>query len=184
MIHAFLPPSFSPSNPWNQQKHVFLDEMRKITRKAQAEESRLRADLREVQRKLDAEEKYAQKVKEEREDLRQVVKRQKIELGSMDEKVKAMEAEKGRQAEELVKFKQHWTDTIQRAVEKCTRKYVDNLDSCFPGGTYEFSCDEHDAPAESQAEGSSQKSKEETHGKMEADGVVENDDSVSVNSKN
>ena len=181
-MHSSRPPS--PLALPGTKKRVFLDEMRKITKRATEQESRLRADLREVQRKLDAEEKYAQKVKEEREDLRQVVKRQKIELGSMDEKVKAMEAEKGRQAEELVKFKQHWTDTIQRAVEKCTRKYVDNLDSCFPGGTYEFSCDEHDAPAESQAEGSSQKSKEETHGKMEADGVVENDDSVSVNSKN
>ena len=116
--------------------------------------------------------------------MRQVVKKQKVELGDMEEKVKAMEVEKGRQAEELVKFKQQWTDTIQRAVEKCTRKYVDNLDSCFPGGTYEFSCDEHDAPAESQAEGSSQKSKEETSGKMEAASVVDNDDSVSVDSKN
>ena len=102
----------------------------------------------------------------------------------MEEKVKTLEADAGRHAEELIKFKQHWTDTIQRAVEKCTRKYVDNLDSCFPGGTYEFSCDEHDAPADPQTEGSSQKSKEETQGKMEADGVVENDDSVSVSSKN
>ena len=102
----------------------------------------------------------------------------------MDEKVTAMEADAGRQAEELVKFKQHWTDTIQRAVEKCTRKYVDNLDSCFPGGTYEFSCDEHDAPAAAQAEGLSQKSKKETQGKMEGDGVAGNDDSVSIDSNN
>ena len=158
--------------------------MRKITRAAKDQESRLRADLREAQRKLEAEEKYAQKVKEEREDLRQVVKRQKVELGTIEEKVKTLEADAGRQAEELIKFKRHWTDTIQRAVERCTRKYVDNLDSCFPGGTYKFSCDEDDPPADSQAEGSSQKSKEETSGKMEAASVVDNDDSVSVDSKN
>ena len=158
--------------------------MRKITRAAKDQESRLRADLREAQRKLEAEEKYAQKVKEEREDLRQVVKRQKVELGTIEEKVKTLEADAGRQAEELIKFKQKWTDTIQRAVEKCTRKYVDNLDSCFPGGTYEFSCDEHDAPAVSQAEGSSQKSREEPPSRMEAASVVDNDDSVSVDSRN
>ena len=157
--------------------------MRKITRAAKDQESRLRADLREAQRKLEAEEKYAQKVKEEREDLRQVVKRQKVELGTIEEKVKTLEADAGRQAEELIKFKQKWTDTIQRAVEKCTRKYVDSLDSCFPGGTYEFSCDEHDAPAVSQADGSSQKSREEPPSRMEAAGVVDNDDSVSVDSK-
>ena len=86
-----------------------------------------------------------------------------------------------------MKFKKHWTDTIQRAVEKCTAQYVDNLDTCFPGGTYVFSCDEHDAPTDAQAEGSSQKSKEETQGKMEGDGVAGNDDSVdsvSIDSKN
>ena len=158
--------------------------MRKITRAARDQESRLRADLREAQRNLEAEQKYAEKVREEREDLRQAVKNQRVELGSMEEKIKNLEADAARQGEELIKFKQQWTDTIQRAVEKCTRKYVDNLDSCFPGGTYEFSCDEHDAPAESQAEGSSQKSKEETQGKMEGDGVVGNDDSVSIDSKN
>ena len=158
--------------------------MRKITRAARDQESRLRADLREAQRKLEAEQKYAEKVREEREDLRQAVKKQRVELGSMEEKIKNLEADAARQAEELIKFKRHWTDTIQRAVEGCTRKYVDNLDSCFPGGTYKFSCDEDDPPADSQAEGSSQKSKEATLGKMESASVVDNDDSVSVDSKN
>ena len=41
-----------------------------------------------------------------------------------------------------------------------------------------FSCNEHDAPTDAQAEGSSQKSNEETQG------AIENNDSVSVNSKN
>ena len=158
--------------------------MRKITRAARDQESRLRADLREAQRKLEAEQKYAEKVREERADLRQVVKKQRVELGSMEEKIKNLEADAARQGEELIKLKQQWTDTIQRAVEKCTRKYVDNLDSCFPGGTYEFSCGEDDPPADSLAEGSSQKSKEETSRKMEAASVVDNDDSVSVSSKN
>ena len=166
------------------KKRVFLDQMGKITRDAKDQMSRLRENLREVQRKLEAEQKYAEKVREEREDLRDVIKKQRLELGSMEEKVKHLEADAARQAEDLIKFKKHWTDTIQRAVEKCTAQYVENLDTCFPGGTYVFSCDEHDAPTDAQAEGSSQKSKEETQGKMEGDGVVGNDDSVSIDSKN
>ena len=171
-----LPSSLhSPTTLQNQQKHILLDEMRKITRAAKDQESRLRADLRESQRKLEAEQKYSEKVREEREDLRQAVKKQRVELGSMEEKIKNLEADAARQGEELIKFKQQWTDTIQRAVEKCTRKYVDNLDSCFPGGTYEFSCGEDDPPADSQAE----KSNEEAPSKME----VSIDDSASVSSK-
>ena len=159
-----------------------LDDLRRATRAAKEQESRLRADLREAQRKLDAEQKYAEKVREERVGLRQVVKRQKLDLGSMEEKVKALEADAGRQAEELIKFKQHWTDTIQRAVEKHTRKYIDNLDSCFPGATYAFSCDEHDdEPVGKQAEISSQQSKEEAPGKVEHD---DDGSTVSVSSKN
>ena len=101
--------------------------MRKITRAAKEQESRLRADLREAQRKLDAEENYAQKVKAEREELKQVVKRQRVEIGTMEEKVKTLEADASRQADELIKFKQQWTDTIQRAVEKL----VSSLDDVF-----------------------------------------------------
>ena len=151
--------------------------MRKITRAAKEQESRLRADLREAQRKLDAEENYAQKVKAEREELKQVVKRQRVEIGTMEEKVKTLEADASRQADELIKFKQQWTDTIQRAVEKCVQKFVVKLDDCFPGGTYEFelSYDEHHPPADSQAE----KSNEEAPSKME----VSIDDSASVSSK-
>ena len=160
--------------------------MRKITRQAKDQESRLRADLREVQRKLDAEEKYAAKVKEEREDLRQVVKKQKVELGGMEEKVKTLEADAGRHAEELIKFKQHWTDTIQRAVEKCTRKYVDNLDSCFPGATYEFSCGEDDPPASAtQGEAASQASQNNAKHTVEpVDSVAADYDGVSISSRN
>ena len=174
--------------PWQslEQTNIFLDEMRKITRQAKDQESRLRADLREVQRKLDAEEKYAQKVKEEREDLRQVVKKQKVELGGMEEKVKTLEADAGRHAEELIKFKQHWTDTIQRAVEKCTRKYVDNLDSCFPGATYEFSCGEDDPPASAkQGEAASQASQNNAKHTVEpVDSVAADYDGVSISSRN
>ena len=181
-MHSSRPPS--PLAIPGTKKRVFLDQMREITRAAKEQMSRLRENLREVQRKLEAEQKYAEKVREEREDLRGVIKKQKLELGSMEEKVKHLEADADRQAEDLIKFEKHWTDTIQRAVEKCTAQYVENLDTCFPGGTYVFSCDEHDAPTDAQAEGSSQKSKEETQGKMEGDGVAGNDDSVSIDSKN
>ena len=115
--------------------------MRKITRAAKEQESRLRADLREAQRKLDAEENYAQKVKAEREELKQVVKRQRIEIETTEEKVKTLEADASRHADELIKIKQQWTDTIQRAVEKCVQTFVVKLDDCFPGGTYEFEYD-------------------------------------------
>ena len=82
-----LPSSLhSPTTLQNQQKHILLDEMRKITRAAKDQESRLRADLREVQRKLEGEQKYAEKVREEREELRQAVKRQKIELVAWERK--------------------------------------------------------------------------------------------------
>ena len=118
--------------------------MRKITRAAKDQESRLRADLREVQRKFEAEQKYAEKVREEREELRQVVKRQKVELGSMEAKVKTLEADVAKKTEDL---RVQVTDAIQREVEKCTRKYVESLDACFPGATYIFSCDEDDSPA-------------------------------------
>ena len=175
-MHSSRPPS--PLAIPGTKKRVFLDQMREITRAAKDQMSRLRENLREVQLKLEAEQKYAEKVREEREELRGVIKKQRLELGSMEEKVKHLEADAARQAEDLIKFKKHWTDTIQRAVEKCTAQYVDNLDTCFPGGTYVFSCDEHDAPTDAQAEGSSQKSNEE------AQGAIENDDSVSVNSKN
>ena len=181
-MHSSRPPS--PLAIPGTKKRVFLDQMREITRAAKDQMSRLREDLREVQLKLEAEQKYAAKVREEREDLRGVIKKQRLELGSMEEKVKHLEAGAARQVEDLIKFKKDWTDTIQRAVEKCTAQYVENLDTCFPGGTYVFSCDEHDAPTDAQAEGSSQKSKEETQGKMEAASVIENDDSVSVSSKN
>ena len=125
------------------KKHVLLDEMRKITRAAKDQESRLRADLRAVQRKFEAEQKYAEKVREEREELRQVVKRQKVELGSMEAKVKTLEADVAKKTEDL---RVQVTDAIQREVEKCTRKYVESLDACFPGATYIFSCDEDDSP--------------------------------------
>ena len=157
--------------------------MRKITRAAKDQENKLRADLRGVQRKFEAEQKYAEKVREEREDLRGFIKKQKLELECMTTKVKSLEEDAGRQAENLIKFKQDWTDTMQLAVEKCTRQYVHNLDSCFPGGTYIFSCDEKIQPDDAQPDGSSQESKGDTQGKMEAASVIDND-SVSVSGKN
>ena len=173
----------APLPPFFILKHVILDEMRQITRAAKDQESKLRADLREVQRKLEAEQKYAEKVREEREDLRGFIKKQKLELECMTTKVKSLERDAGRQAENLIKFKQHWTDTMQRAVEKCTSQYVNNLDSCFPGGSYIFNCDANIQPGDAQPDGSSQESKGDTQGKMEAASVIDND-SVSVSEKN
>ena len=157
--------------------------MRKVTRAAEHQEKRLRADLREVQRKLEEEKKYAEKVREEREDLRSVIKKQRLELDCMATKVKSLETDAERQAENLIQFKTHWTDTMQRAVEKCTRQYVVNLDSCFPGGTYIFSCDENIQPDDAQPDGASQKTKEDTQGKGGAGSDIDND-SVSVSEKN
>ena len=144
-VHPSFPSALPSTLSKSTKKHVLLDEMRKITRAAKDQESRLRADLREVQRKLEAEQKYAEKVREEREELRQAVKRHKVELGSMEAKVKTLEADVAKKTEDL---RVQVTDAIQREVEKCTRKYVESLDGCFPGATYIFECDEDDSPVD------------------------------------
>ena len=149
--------------------------MRKITHAAKDQESRLRADLQEMQRKLEAEQKYADKVREEREELRQSVKRQKLELGSMEVKIKALEADASKKTEGL---RVQVIDAIQRSVEKCTRKYVDNLDDCFPSATYIFSCDESNSPADAdQGEAASQQTQSSVKRRIEAaDSVADNED--------
>ena len=63
----------------------------------------------------------------------------------MGAKVKTLEADLAKKTEDL---RVQVTDAIQREVEKCTRKYVDSLDRCFPGATYIFSCDEDESPAD------------------------------------
>ena len=152
-----------------------------MTRAAKDQEGRLRADLREVQRKLEAEQRYAEKVREEREELRQVIKRQKVWLDNMDAKVKTLEAEAAKESEDL---RIQVTDAIQRAVERCTRKYLDNLDSCFPGATYIFSPDEDDPLADThQGKAASQDSQNNAKRKMEHVDSVAADDEVSVSSK-
>ena len=140
--------------------------MRKISRAAKDQESRLRADLREMQCKLEVEQKYAEKVREEREELRQAVKRQKLELGSMEVKIKALEADASKKTEGL---RVQVIDAIQRSVEKCTRKYVDSLDNCFPSGTYIFTCDEGDSPADAdQGEAASQQTQNSAKKRIES----------------
>ena len=166
-------------------KHVRLDEMRQITRAAKNQENRLRADLREVQRKLEAEHKYAEKVRGEREELRQVIqvmKKQKLDFDDMEAKVKTLEADADKQAEDL---KVQVTDAIQRAVERCTRKYVDSLDSCFPGATYIFSCEEDDPRSDARhSEAASQDFQSSVAQKMTLTSSAVADDDLSVSSKN
>ena len=159
------------------KKHALLDEMRKITRAAKDQESKLRADLREAQRKFDAEQKYAEKVREEREELRREVKRQKIELESMEEKVKTLEADVAKTSDDL---RIHVTDAIQREVEKCTRKYVDSLDSCFPGATFIFSCDEGDSPADADhGDAASQQTQNSAKQRLESAGSAADNENLS-----
>ena len=93
----------------------------------------------------------------------------------MEVKIKALEADASKKTEGL---RVQVIDAIQRSVEKCTRKYVDNLDDCFPSATYIFSCDESNSPADAdQGEAASQQTQSSVKRRIEsADSVADNED--------